>query len=221
VNTQRGFGRAWDRITVYLPIILMGVLALATYWLARNTPVFAPPVQQRPLTHDADYFLKNFSVKSFDTRGRLKSELRGTEAHHYPDTDTTEVEQPRVRAFSQSGATIVASAKRGISNSDGSQVQLIGDAVVTRDNKLPNGQPEPTMQIRGEFLHFFVDTEQVRSHLPVTLVRGSDVFNGDKLEYDNLNRVADLTGHVHGVLQARPVGGAAGAPAAAARKPAP
>lgn len=219
MNTQRGFGRAWDRITVYLPIILMGMLALGTYWLARNTPVFAPPAQLRPPTHDADYFLKNFSVKNFDVKGRLKSELQGTEAHHYPDTDTTEVEQPRVRAYSESGALIVATARRGISNGDGSQVQLIGDAVVTRDAKAPNGQPEPHMEIRGQFLHFFVDTEQVKSHLPVTLVRGSDVFNGDKLDYDNLDRVMELTGHVHGVLQGKPRAGAA--PAADARKPAP
>ena len=209
MTPQRGFGRAWDRITVYLPIILMGLLALATYWLARNTPVFAPPAAQRPATHDADYFLKNFSVKNFDAKGRLKSELHGTEARHYPDTDTTEIEQPRVRAYSESGALIVASAKRGISNGDGSQLQLIGDAVVTRDAKLPDGQPEPTMQIRGQFLHFFVDTEQVRSHLPVTLTRGANVFDGDKLDYDNLSRVMELTGHVRGVLRPRPAGGGA------------
>lgn len=219
MNAQRGFGRAWDRITVYLPIILMGLLALATYWLARNTPVFTPPAALRPPTHDADYFLQNFSVKNFDVKGRLKSELHGTEARHYPDTDTTEIEQPRVRAYSESGALIVASAKRGISNGDGSQMQLIGDAVVTRDAKLPNGQPEPTMQIRGQFLHFFVDTEQVKSHLPVTLVRGRDVFDGDKLDYDNLSRVMELTGHVHGVLQSKVP--AAAAATVAQRKTAP
>ena len=38
MSTLRGFGRAWDRISIYLPVILMAVLALATYWLARTTP---------------------------------------------------------------------------------------------------------------------------------------------------------------------------------------
>lgn len=220
MTPQRGLGRALDRLSVYLPIILMGLLALATYWLARNTPAFSPPTPERAPTHDADYFLRNFSVKSFDVRGRLRSELQGIEGRHYPDSDTTEVDQPRVRAYSETGALIVATAKRGISNSDGSQVQLVGNAVVTRDAKTPDGQPEPRMEIRGEFLHFFVDTEQVHSHLPVTLTRGSDVFNGDKLDYDNLSRVMELTGHVHGVLQAH---AAASAPAAPqpARKPAP
>ena len=66
-------GRTWDRISLYVPILLMGVLALGTYWLARNTPVFAPPDAQRAATHDPDYFMRGFSVKSFDAGGHLKS----------------------------------------------------------------------------------------------------------------------------------------------------
>ena len=199
MTALRGFGRAFDRITIYLPIILMGVLALGTYWLARNTPVFAPAPAHRTPTHDADYFLKNFSVKSFDAEGRLKSEIHGTEARHYPDTDTTEIEAPRIRAFNANGALIHATAKKAISNADGSQVQLIGDAVVTRDP--PPGQVEPHMEIRGDFLHFFVDEEKVRSNKPVTLVRGDDTFQADALDYDNLERQLQLQGRVHGTLQ--------------------
>ena len=33
--------RVWDRVSIYLPIVLMGALALSTYWLVRNSPVFA------------------------------------------------------------------------------------------------------------------------------------------------------------------------------------
>ena len=77
-----------DRLAMYLPVILMGVLALGTYWLARNTPVgLGGSTEQRTPTHDPDYFMRGFSVKSFDVDGRLKSEVFGTEARHYPDTD--------------------------------------------------------------------------------------------------------------------------------------
>ena len=196
----RGFGRAWDRITIYLPVILMGLLALGTYWLARNTPSFAPAAPVRAPTHDADYFLHNFSVKSFDASGRLKSEMHGAEARHFPDTDTTEIEQPRIRAFNENGALIVATAKRAVSNSDGSQVQLIGDAVVTRDQNDAQGQPLPHLEIRGEYLHFYVNEERLTSNQPVILERGGDRFEGDKLSYDNLDRVLELTGRVRGSL---------------------
>ncbi|MEJ8835608.1 LPS export ABC transporter periplasmic protein LptC [Ramlibacter sp. AN1133] len=197
----RGFGRAWDRITIYLPIILMGLLALGTYWLARTTPVFAPSAPEAPPTHDPDYFLRGFSVKSFDAAGRLKSEIRGIEARHYADTDTLEIDEPRIRSFSEEGAVVVATAKRGVSNADGSQVQLIGDAVVTREAPPARRAAEAKLEIRGEFLHAFMEQERVMSNKPVTLLRGADVFQGNSLEYDNQKRVLELHGAVRGTLQ--------------------
>ena len=29
---------AWDRLSIYLPVLLMGLLALGTWWLVKNTP---------------------------------------------------------------------------------------------------------------------------------------------------------------------------------------
>jgi lipopolysaccharide export system protein LptC len=198
----RAVGRIWDRLTIYLPVILMGLMALGTYLLARNTPSFAPAAQQRAPKHEADYFLRRFSVKSFDANGRLKSELFGAEARHYPDTDTLEVDQPRIRAYNERGALTLATARRAISNADGSQVQLIGDAVVTREPAQDaHGRATPRLQIRSEFLHAFVDREQVRTNRPVVILRGDDQFTADGLDYDNLDRVLDLRGRVRGTIQ--------------------
>ena len=200
MSPMRGFGRAWDRITIYLPVILMGLLALGTYWLARSTPSFAPGAPERAPVHEPDYFLRGFSVKSFDPAGKLKSEIRGVEARHYADTDTLEIDEPRVRSFSPEGAVVVASARRGISNADGSQLQLIGNAVVTREAPPERRAAEAKLEIRGEFLHAFMDQERVLSHKPVWLQRGEDVFQGDGLKYDNQTRVLELTGTVRGTL---------------------
>jgi lipopolysaccharide export system protein LptC len=208
VNRLGGLGRAWDRMTLYLPVILMGLLAMGTYWLARNTPSLSLPGADRPVAHEPDYFLRGFSVKTFDASGRLKSEIRGTEARHYPDTDTTEIDEPRIRQYNASGALTVATAHRALSNGDGSEVQLIGDAVVTRESARNGGEaPQPTLEIRSEFLHAFMDEERLRSHKRVILRRGGDVFESDGIEYDNLERVLDMRGRVRGTLQPR---GAAG-----------
>lgn len=189
----------WDRLAMYLPVILMGVLALGTYWLARNTPAFlGGSDRQRVLTHDPDYFMRDFAVRTFDLNGRVRTEVFGTEARHYPDTDTMEIDQPRIRSYNEQGVVTVATARTGISNADGSEIQLVGNAVVVRD-PVP-GTSVPRMEFRGEFLHAFMNTERVKSHKPVTLIRGNDKFTGDAMEYDNLNRVLDLRGRVHGLL---------------------
>jgi len=190
---------AWERIAIYLPILLMGLLALSTYWLASNTPAFlGGPGAERPLTHEPDYFMRDFSVKTFDPSGRLKSEVFGTEARHYPDTDTLEIDNPRIRSYNETGALTVATGRRAISNADGSEVQLMGNAVVVRTP--PPGAQAPRMEFHGEFLHVFVNTERVKSHKPVTLVRGQDRFTAEQMDYDNLDRVMELRGRVRGTL---------------------
>jgi len=194
---------AWERLSVYLPIILMGLMALGTYWLARNTPTLGVPETQRAPTHDPDYFMRRFSVKTFEGTGRIKSEVYGTEARHYPDTDTLEIDQPRIRSFNARGELTVATALRAVSNGDGSEVQLFGNAVVTREATDARGHERPRLEFRGDFLHAFLNTERVRSHKPVELTRGNDRFTAESLEYDNMDQVLELRGRVHGVLQPR------------------
>ncbi|MDB5965947.1 MAG: hypothetical protein JWQ72_2447 [Polaromonas sp.] len=193
--------RLWDRVSIYLPVLLMGLLALGTYWLVRNSPVISAPEAPRAVPHEADYFMRNFTVKSFDETGLLKSEIRGIEARHYPDTDTLEIDEPRIRSISPEGRLVTSTGNRGLSNSDGSEVQLFGNAHVVREpSKDAAGNDLPRLEFQGEFLHVFVNDERVKSHLPVVLTRGSDRFTGDTLAYDNLTGVGDLKGRVRGLM---------------------
>ena len=189
----------WDRLSLYLPILIMGVLALATYWLVRSTPEFAPPEAPRAPTHEPDYFMKKFSVRAFDASGRLKNEVSGDLAKHYPDTDLLEIDGVRIRAFNEQGALTTATARQAISNSDGSEVKLIGNARVVRE--AGSGKADaPRLEFRGEFLHAFTKTEQVKSDKPVTLIRGKDVFVADSMAFDNIKQVIELRGRVKGTL---------------------
>ncbi|MEJ8857202.1 LPS export ABC transporter periplasmic protein LptC [Variovorax robiniae] len=193
--------RGVDRVSLYLPIIVAGALALGTYWLVRNAPRLAVPMPKEEATHDPDYFMRGFVVKNFLPNGELRSELAGTEGRHYADNDTIEVDQVRVRSISPQGLVTHASADRGLSNSDVSEVQLFGNAIVVRDAAVsPSGKPLPRLEFRGEFLHAYMDTERVRSDKPVTLTRGTDRFTADAMDYDNLSGVANLNGRVRGVL---------------------
>ncbi|QOF78594.1 LPS export ABC transporter periplasmic protein LptC [Variovorax sp. 38R] len=200
--------RAWnltrdvlDRSTIYLPIILMFGVALGTYWLVRNAPKLLEPTVKAAPTHEPDYFMRDFVIKNFLPNGDLRSELHGVEGRHYPDTDTIEVDQVRMRSISPEGLVTRSSANRGLSNADGSEIQLFGNAIVIREPAVSaGGKATPRLEFRGEFLHAFLDTEKVKSNKPVTLIRGSDQFTGDSLDYDNLSGVANLTGRVRGML---------------------
>jgi lipopolysaccharide export system protein LptC len=197
----RMFRAGWERMSVYLPVILMGLIALGTYWLARNTPTAGPAQTQVQPTHEPDSFMRRFSVKSFDPSGRLKNEIFGVEARHYPDTDTVEIDQPRMRSIGQDGDITVATAKLAVSNADGSEVQLIGNAVVTRDAAPEGGaKAKPRLEIHSEYLHVYVNAERVTSNKPVRITRGSDQLSGDSMTFNNITDVLEMSGHVHGTV---------------------
>lgn len=189
--------RLWEQLSLYLPVLLMVLLAAGSWWLVRNAPSAPRPTEERALTHVPDYSMLHFMVKDFDLQGRMQSEIRGDRGDHYPDTDTLEIQNVDMRGFSPDGATTKATAKKGITNADASEVQLWGNAVVIR-TPLPPKQP---MQFEGEFLHAWTQEERVRSHLPVVLTRGQDRFTADQLDYDNVSQVVQMQGRVRGVLQ--------------------
>ena len=195
--------RLADHLVIYLPVLLMAALALGSYWLVRNAPVLAVSSADKPLSHEADYFLKKFSIKSFTPQGSLKSELFGGQARHFADTDTIEIDTVRMHNFNQTGRlTTVTSANRAISNGDNSEIQLYGNASSVREAAADaNGVMQPKMEFKGEFLHTFVNEERLKSHLPIVIRRGSSEFSADSLDYDNVTRVINLQGRVKAVLQ--------------------
>ena len=199
LRVRRGF----DRLAVYLPLLLMGLMAMTSYWLVRNTPVASDAELEAAPRHLPDYFMREFTVKVFGEDGRLKSEMMGIEGRHFPDTDTLEIDQPRIRIVGPEGRVTTAVAARGLINADGSEAQLFDKAVVVREaSTTAKGVVTPRSELQSDFLHLFANTEQVRSHLPVVLVRGAgDRFTSQEgLDYDNLDQVMQLKGRVRGTL---------------------
>jgi lipopolysaccharide export system protein LptC len=194
--------RILDALTAYLPVLLMTLLALGTWWLVKNTPVPDLDRPEPPPRHDPDYTMNDFSVQRFSAEGAMRVQIDGQRMRHYPDSDTLEIDAPRIRAIAPSGQVTIASARRALANGDGSEVQLMGEATVVREASA--GQDE--VEFRGEFLHAFLNTERVRSHLPVVVRSGATEVRAEGVEYDNLARIVDLKGRMRAtfVSPARP-----------------
>ena len=205
VPRKRSRRRLWDQASIYLPVLLMGLLALGTYWLLRATPEAPEPVTERPLTHEPDYFMRRFSVKVFDASGVLQTEVFGAEARHHPDTDTTEIDQARIRSFGPQGQLTSATARRVIANGSNTEFTLDGDAVVIREAaRQADGQALPRLEFRGETLKISTDPEHVVSDQPVLLVRGNDRMSAQSLDYSGGDQpVAVLGGRVKVTLAPR------------------
>jgi lipopolysaccharide export system protein LptC len=176
----------------YLPLLVMALLALGTWWLVKNTPSLSDAVEAAPARHEADYEMRQFSVQRFTREGPMRAQIEGDLLRHFPDTDTVEIDNVRLRSIGPDGRVTLATARRAITNGAGTEVQLLGGAEVTRE-ALGN---EDTINFRGEFLHAFLDTERVKSHLPVTVTKGGTRVTADSMDYSNLDRLIQFSGRM-------------------------
>ncbi|MEO5735300.1 MAG: LPS export ABC transporter periplasmic protein LptC [Rubrivivax sp.] len=192
--------RAQERLVAYLPLLLMALMALSTWWLVKNAPRAPGVTAVKALTDDPDYVMQRFSLDRFGADGHLRVRIDGAELRHLPASDRIEIDQPRLRAVAADGRVMLAQARRAIGNGDASEVQLLGDAQVTTEDS--HGDP---LVLRGEFLHAFLVVERVSSNLPVQVISGAARIGAATLAYDHATGRIDLGGPVRAQMPARAV----------------
>ena len=92
-------------------------------------------------------------------------------------------------------------ARQAIANGDATEVQLLGGARVR--SVTPAGVP---VELDSEFLHAFMDTERVQTHLPVQVRHGTNEIRAGGLDFDNLAQRLDLLGPMRGTFPPRAQG---------------
>lgn len=187
--------RLLQGLSSYLPVLLMALLAVGTWWLVRNTPG-APGVRAAaPPSQTPDYTMTGFAITRFAPDGQVALRIAGDVLRHYPATDRLEVDGVRIEAFAPDGRITNATARHAVSNGDGSEIQLLGGAEVI--SQLQGGEK---LEVRGEFLHAFLRFERLRSHLPVQVRHGATDARAGGLDYDNLQRQLVLNGPVRATI---------------------
>lgn len=197
--------RLQSLLVAYVPLLVMALLALFTWWLVKNTPEMEPPREKAAPRHIPDYAMQGFESRRFGVDGRLRAELHGRELRHYPDTDTVEIDGVQLRASGDKGELTLAQGQRALANGDGSEVQMMGGVTVRRFTRDDQGRlsERPSLELRSEFLHAFVNEEKLRSHLPSTLYAIGGELQLQSFEYDNLSGQLRFAGKTRGRFEPR------------------
>ena len=200
---MNAFRRVLDRLALYLPAILMAVFALGSWWLVRSLPSFFNETVAPSVRHEPDYFLQNFSVKSFDSQGRLMRELSGEHAQHFPDTDTLDIQKVQLRGHSQEGQQVNAVADKALAKGDGTQVTLVGNVHISQPASTSANGLRAATEMRSQEIKAFVKEERLVSEVPVEVRRGQDLFTAEKMQMNSKTGEYELSGRVRGTVHPR------------------
>ena len=190
--------RLRDALTAALPLILMLVLAVGSWWLVRNAP---QPLEPRPPAAtrvEPDYTMTGFMVQRFGADGRLRVQIEGRQLRHLPAAGRLEIEGATIRAFAPDGRETVAIARLALADDKTTEVQLIGGARV----QARSSRGEDAV-LEGERLLLYPQERRVRTDEAVRVRLGADEFEATGLEYRQDTGVLELLGPMRGVFAPR------------------
>lgn len=211
-RVARLLDRLWHLVSLYVPLVFVAVLAAGVYWLVENTPVPPDRDPDRSKRVDPDYFMRGITLQKFHADGTPMARLWGDEARHYPATGALEIDRPRVHAVGETGQVLVATARRGQSNADYSELKLHGEARIVRPAdgvRQPDGSclQWPRLELRSDFLHVYVDEQRVVTDQRADLWREDARISANRLELDHRAGTARFDGQVRTHLPAQVQGG--------------
>jgi len=118
--------------TIIFPLVLLIMLALLTFWINQTVQKPAPKLDGSS-RHDADYIVSNFVTTQTDIVGNLRYKLAAVEMKHYPDDDSTLLQQPRYTQFAVGKPYTQVEGMRGEMSNDGELVEIFDNVKVTRE----------------------------------------------------------------------------------------
>ncbi|MEY4748576.1 MAG: export transporter periplasmic protein LptC [Pseudomonadota bacterium] len=202
--SQPFVARLRARLLNVLPVLAMGALAAATWWLVQHAPRPQAVTPAPTLGHVPDYEMRGFSIRHQGRSGLAAALIEGERVRHFADVDTLEIEGLRLRWSDPTGRLTEAVADRAVMKAEGAEIVLEGHARVTRAastlGREARGGEQPRLDFRSEWMSIDTHRDRVQTDRPVRLTYGASQFDAGGLRYDHSNEDLELDGPVRGHL---------------------
>ena len=188
-----GQAMAGDKVTVALPLILVGMVVAFTFWLDQ----LAQPVNlgTGASRHDPDYMVDGLSAIRMTETGAASYTLFAAKMVHYPDDNTTLLTAPRLVSLGDAKAPITITAKQAVVSNKGEHVYFQDDVRVTRSAFGDSSE----LVMRTAFLHVMPDDRLARTDRIVTITDAATTVTAVGLELNSETRVIKLLSNVRGI----------------------
>jgi lipopolysaccharide export system protein LptC len=203
-----------ERFSAAFPLLLVAVLAAMSYWLERTVQGPSAP-RDGSTRHDPDYIVQNFVVHQLGPGGIAVHQLDAKRMLHYPDDDTTHLEQPTLQRYDQGRLALKIKAQSAQVSSEGKTIDFHDGVEAVR-----LATPEHSeLTMTTDYLHVVPDDDFASTDRPVVIVDANTKATAVGLELDNKAKTLKLMSNVRGTYTKSAASAAPPKPPAASAKP--
>ena len=190
-----------------MPLIVMGTLTLATFWLVqKNTPPEKAALERVRL-HEPDYVIKDGTLSALNELGNTKYRVLGNKVTHYDDDATIDIDMPRMRLFQADKAPVTVKSNTGHLDGDLTILELFDNASIFRPAQ-PSTATEPAtlrMLASSSYYKVLINDDIIETDRPITLEQGMSIMHStDGGTFNNVQQSMTLSGQVRGRIERAP-----------------
>jgi lipopolysaccharide export system protein LptC len=190
---------AFDRLIAWSPVLVLGSLAVLTYWLNAQVERAGPPFDGSG-RHDPDIFIENLRAQSLDADGNIRQALTAGVARHYPDDDTTDFDAPLITFSDPGQPKLSITADRATVTGNREHAYFSGNVRGVREPTAEDAHDGP-VTLTSEYLHVIPKEDRVLTDKPVTIEDPRGIIRATGMEFDNRSKKVKFGSHVSGKLQ--------------------
>ena len=192
-----------------MPLILMGALTLATFWLVRKNTPPEKSALERVRLHEPDYIINDGALSALNEFGNTKYRILGKKVTHYDDDASIDILTPRLRLFQPNKAPVTVKADTGHLDGDLTILDLIDNASIFRPAQAATAvEPaSPRMLASSSYFKVLINDDIIETDRPITLEQGMSVMHSTEGGvFNNIEQSMTLSGQVKGRIERAPRG---------------
>ena len=190
-----------------MPLILMGALTLATFWLVRKNTPPEKSALERVRLHEPDYIINDGALSALNEFGNTKYRILGKKVTHYDDDASIDILTPRMRFFQLDKAPVTVKSDAGHLDGDLTILDLIDNASIFRPAQAATATQASTLRMLASSTYFkvLINDDIIETDKPITLEQGMSVMNSTEGGiFNNIEQSMKLSGQVKGRIERGP-----------------
>jgi len=195
------FGRTILRL---MPLLVMGIITLMTFWLVKKNTPPENSLLERVRLHEPDYTIEGGALSALNELGNTKYRVLGKKVIHYDDDASIDILTPRMRLFQANKAPVTVKSDTGHLDGDLTTLDLINNAEIFRPAQEATASEPATLRMLAKSSYFkvLINDDIIETDKPIRLEQGMSIMNSnDGGTFNNVDQSMVLSGQVKGRIE--------------------
>ena len=159
-----------SKYSIFFTIIFLVIISIISFWL-NNEVKKELNIEEKKLTNNPDYFLKNFISKQTDDLGNLNFSLEAKQMNYFSYNDESVLKKPVFKKFEEKRKVLDLISNKGVIFENGEKIKMLEDAQMIRHET----KSKKVMKLLSNEITIIPDKEILSSDKKIKIIQEPNI----------------------------------------------